>query len=114
MHKNSLCGHLLHDKIKQNNGRRWGQNVEAYYYGACLTQAVHSIFKALEIEKYRLSGCPFVISFTGGGGKTSLIRRMAWEGRELGLKVLVIPTTHMAPSGAFLCRNLRWGLWSRH
>ena len=37
-----------------------------------------------------------MISFTGGGGKTSLIRRMAWEGRELGLKVLVIPTTHMA------------------
>ena len=77
-------------------GEDGGQNVEAYYYGACLTQAVHSIFKALEIEKYRLSGCPFVISFTGGGGKTSLIRRMAWEGRELGLKVLVIPTTHMA------------------
>ena len=77
-------------------GEDGGQNVEAYYYGACLTQAVHSIFKALEIEKYRLSGCPFVISFTGGGGKTSLIRRLAWEGRELGLKVLVIPTTHMA------------------
>ena len=50
-------------------GEDGGQNVEAYYYGACLTQAVHSIFKALEIEKYRLSGCPFVISFTGGGGK---------------------------------------------
>lgn len=82
-------------------GEDGGQNVEAYYYGACLTQAVHSIFKALEIEKYRLSGCPFVISFTGGGGKTSLIRRMAWEGRELGLKVLVIPTTHMALSEHF-------------
>lgn len=95
-------------------GEDGGQNVEAYYYGACLTQAVHSIFKALEIEKYRLSGCPFVISFTGGGGKTSLIRRMAWEGRELGLKVLVIPTTHMALPEHFLCRNLRWGLWSRH
>ena len=84
-------------------GEDGGQNVEAYYYGACLTQAVHSIFKALEIEKYRLSGCPFVISFTGGGGKTSLIRRMAWEGRELGLKVLVIPTTHMALPEQFFC-----------
>ena len=70
--------------------------MEAYYYGACLTQAVHSIFKALEIEKYQKPGRPFVISFTGGGGKTSLIRRLAWEGREQGLKVLVIPTTHMA------------------
>ena len=70
--------------------------MEAYYYGASLTQAVHRIFKALEIEKYRKSGTPFVISLTGGGGKTSLIRRLAWEGRELGLKVLVIPTTHMA------------------
>ena len=70
--------------------------MEAYYYGAFLTQAIHRIFKALEIEKYRQSGSPFVISFTGGGGKTSLIRRLAWEGRELGLKVLVIPTTHMA------------------
>ena len=37
-------------------GEDGGQNVEAYYYGACLTQAVQRIFKALEIEKYRLSG----------------------------------------------------------
>lgn len=70
--------------------------MEAYYYGAFLEQAAHRMFGALEIEKYRQPGGPFVISFTGGGGKTSLIRRLAWEGREQGLKVLVIPTTHMA------------------
>ena len=44
-------------------GEDGGQNVEAYYYGACLTQAVHSIFKALEIEKIpviRLSVCDLI------------------------------------------------------
>lgn len=40
--------------------------------------------------------CPYVIALTGGGGKTSLIRRLAWEGRERGLRVLVTTTTHMA------------------
>ena len=38
---------------------------------------------------------PFVVSFAGAGGKTSLIRRLAWEGRERGHKVLVLTTTHM-------------------
>lgn len=37
-----------------------------------------------------------VLSFTGGGGKTSYIRRLAWEGREKGYHVLVMTTTHMA------------------
>lgn len=37
-----------------------------------------------------------VLSFVGGGGKTSYIRRLAWEGREKGCRVLVMTTTHMA------------------
>lgn len=37
-----------------------------------------------------------VLSFVGGGGKTSYIRRLAWEGREKGYRVLVMTTTHMA------------------
>ena len=43
---------------------------------------------------------PYVISLTGGGGKTSLIRRLAWEGMEQGLKVFVTTTTHMAVPAA--------------
>lgn len=39
---------------------------------------------------------PSILSFVGGGGKTSYVRRLAWEGRERGLKVLVMTTTHMA------------------
>lgn len=38
---------------------------------------------------------PCVIAFAGAGGKTSLIRSLAGEGREQGLKVLVTTTTHM-------------------
>lgn len=47
-----------------------------------------------------------VISLTGGGGKTSLIRRLAFEGMELGFRVLITTTTHMAiPErlGVFSC-----------
>ncbi len=39
---------------------------------------------------------PVVLSFVGGGGKTSYIRRLAWEGRERGFRMLVMTTTHMA------------------
>lgn len=41
-------------------------------------------------------GGPYVIALNGAGGKTSLIRRLAWEGMKQGLKVLVATTTHMA------------------
>ncbi len=53
-----------------------------------------SLWQALALETRRRQR-PYVISFTGAGGKTSLIRRLAWEGRERGLKVLVATTTHM-------------------
>lgn len=39
---------------------------------------------------------PYVIALTGAGGKTSLIRRLAWEGKRRGARVLVTTTTHMA------------------
>ena len=39
---------------------------------------------------------PVTLSFVGGGGKTSYIRRLAWEGRERGYRMLVMTTTHMA------------------
>ncbi|MCC8026194.1 MAG: putative selenium-dependent hydroxylase accessory protein YqeC [Clostridium sp.] len=38
---------------------------------------------------------PLVAAFAGAGGKTSLIRQLAAEGRERRLKVLVTTTTHM-------------------
>ena len=44
---------------------------------------------------------PFVVSLAGAGGKTSTIRRLAWEAVGRGLKVLVVTTTHMARPGAF-------------
>lgn len=44
---------------------------------------------------------PYVIALTGAGGKTSFIRRLAWEGKGQGARVLVTTTTHMAkPLGA--------------
>lgn len=70
--------------------------MEAYRYRKFLSGPVPVLFDALELQKCRIPGRPFVISFTGGGGKTSFIRRLAWEGRKLGLRVLVFPTTHMA------------------
>ena len=39
---------------------------------------------------------PLVISLTGAGGKTSTIRRLAYEAGQRGWKVLVVTTTHMA------------------
>ena len=54
----------------------------------------NTLWEALSLDS-RMGQTPYVIAFSGGGGKTSLIRRLAWEGRERGLKVLVTTTTHM-------------------
>jgi xanthine dehydrogenase accessory factor len=54
-----------------------------------------SLFEALYLEKRMEKGVPFVISLSGAGGKTSTIRRLAWEGRARGLRTLVLTTTHM-------------------
>lgn len=42
-----------------------------------------------------------IISLVGGGGKTSLIRRLAYEGVRQGMRVLVTTTTHMAMPTAY-------------
>lgn len=36
-----------------------------------------------------------IISFVGGGGKTSLIYKLGWELKALGKKVIITTTTHM-------------------
>lgn len=48
-----------------------------------------------------LPGTSCTIALAGAGGKTSLLRRLAWEGRERGLKVLVYTTTHIFKPAAF-------------
>ncbi len=50
------------------------------------------IDKLLRMQKDQ----PVILSFVGGGGKTSYIRRLSWEGRQKGLRMLVMTTTHMA------------------
>lgn len=56
---------------------------------------------SMEHLRRRSGNAPFVVSVAGAGGKTSIIRRLAWEGRERGLKVLVLTTTHMYRPLAF-------------
>ncbi len=60
----------------------------------------NTLWEALQLEcricraKQRKS-LPFVLSVAGAGGKTSLIRRLAWECGKQGRTVLVTTTTHM-------------------
>lgn len=54
------------------------------------------LWKAIEPGLWRKGENPLVLSFVGAGGKTSLIRRMAWEAMGKGMRVLVTTTTHMA------------------
>ena len=64
-----------------------------------------------------MSGKPFVISVVGAGGKTSLIRHLAYEAMERGERVLVTTTTHMfAPQafGAYSVRAARERLEREH
>lgn len=64
-----------------------------------------TLWEALNMEERlkKAGNAPVTLSFVGGGGKTSYIRRLAWEGRERGKKVFVYTTTHMAmPEHFFL------------
>ncbi len=75
--------------------------MKVYYYNEDKWTESGGVWQALALdgrmERLRAGRgkAPFVISFTGAGGKTSLIRRLACEGRERGLRVLVVTTTHM-------------------
>ena len=75
--------------------------MDAYYKDKGSWNRSDRLFRALALDgrmerRARRGSGPYVISLTGGGGKTSLIRRLAWEGMEQGLKVFVTTTTHMA------------------
>lgn len=50
---------------------------------------------SMEHLRRRGGNAPFVVAVAGAGGKTSIIKQLAWEGRERGLRVLVLTTTHM-------------------
>ena len=60
-----------------------------------------NLWEGLSLEERLSEKKPYVIAFVGAGGKTSLIRRLAWEGRERGRKVLVVTTTHMFRPAAY-------------
>lgn len=87
--------------------------MRAYFYEKDMWSGTDSFWKALGLEdrmravwgrEKQTGSCPkndsvrtpFVISFAGAGGKTSSIRRLAFEAMEQGFKVLVVTTTHMA------------------
>lgn len=71
--------------------------MDVYYNGQNKWSRSDSLYEALGLE--RLSGKngsgPYVIALAGAGGKTSIIRRLAWEGKKRGARVLVTTTTHM-------------------
>lgn len=81
--------------------------MRAYFYEYGIWTGTDSLWHGLELEgrmEQARSGKgpgPFVISLAGAGGKTSTIRRLAWEAVRRGLKVLVVTTTHMARPNAF-------------
>ena len=81
--------------------------MRAYFYQCGIWTGTDSLWHGLGLNgriKQARSGKgpgPFVVSLAGAGGKTSTIRRLAWEAVGRGLKVLVVTTTHMARPGAF-------------
>lgn len=83
--------------------------MRAYFYDNGIWTEADSLWLALGLaDSMKTAGPgPFVISLAGAGGKTSVIRRLALEAVERGLKTLVITTTHMAVPGA--CGVLKGG-----
>ena len=81
--------------------------MRAYFYQCGIWTGTDSLWHGLGLNgriKQARSGKgpgPFVVSLAGAGGKTSTIRRLAWEAVGRGLKVLVVTTTHMARPDAF-------------
>lgn len=81
--------------------------MKAYFYDCGMWTGTDSLWHGLGLKgrmEQARSGKgpgPFVVSLAGAGGKTSTIRRLAWEAMGRGLRVLVVTTTHMARPGAF-------------
>lgn len=84
--------------------------MDAYYFDRgknwhgcrCLWEAL-DMDGRMEHFRRKNGNAPFVVSVVGAGGKTSLIRQMAEEGKNHGLKVLVLTTTHMFAPKRFGC-----------
>ena len=76
--------------------------MQAFLYEAGrLTTKTNYLIPVLARAFAGQTGCeagtlPRVLAFTGSGGKTSLMGRLAWEARQDGKKVLIATTTHMA------------------
>lgn len=77
------------------------------------------LWEALSLDSRRKPGeqehpgAPFVICLAGAGGKTSCLRRLAWEGRERNMTPVVITTTHIYRPSAFAALNLGPGETAR-
>ena len=98
--------------------------MKVYFYECGIWTGTNSLWHGLGLEgrmkqaRSEKGPGPFVVSLAGVGGKTSAIRRLAWEALDRGLKVLVATTTHMACPDAFGClegnvEEIRAGLEQR-
>lgn len=98
--------------------------MKVYFYECGIWTGTNSLWHGLGLEgrmgqaRSEKGPGPFVVSLAGAGGKTSAIRRLAWEALDRGLKVLVATTTHMACPDAFGClggnvEEIRAGLEQR-
>ena len=69
----------------------WGNCFEDFSKNGGSWSQTDALWMALSIDRHLRTqkDHPVILQFAGGGGKTSYIRRLAWEGRERGLKVLV-------------------------
>lgn len=71
--------------------------MDIYFRGESKWSRSDSLLDALGLGgKGKQVPGPCVIALTGAGGKTSLMRRLAWEGKMQGARVLVTTTTHIA------------------
>ena len=91
--------------------------MRAYVYQCGIWTGTDSLWHGLGLNgriKQARSGKgpgPFVVSLAGAGGKTSTIRRLAWEAVGRGLKVLVVTTTHMALSLIHIFHAAYTAMW---
>lgn len=86
--------------------------MEVYFNREGRRERSGALWEALSLDERMKRGrdgeppAPYVIALVGAGGKTSLIRRLAWEGLGQKIKVLTVTTTHMY-------RPVRCGVFER-